>query len=87
MPVETAPQETPVGWVYRANDVLPAPTSAPLPQAQSKPVEAGTSPGNPFLMVGAGLFLIGIGTLDFMSRAAYGMIVTSARFAKTLLQD
>jgi hypothetical protein len=82
MPVEAGPQEAPVGWVYRANEVSPAP--APPQPPQIKNIETGSSPGNPLLMVGAGLFLIGIGTLDLVSRAAHGVIVTPIRFAKAV---
>ena len=68
----TGPQETPVGWVYRANEVSPAP-----PQPQT-----GSSPDNPVLMVGVGFFLIGLGALEFLSRATHGIIMMPARFAK-----
>jgi len=86
IPVETGHTEASVGWVYRANDVAPTP-AAPPSKPQTKSIGTGNSPENPVLMVGAGLFLIGIGTLDLMSRAVYGMIVMPARFAKGLLQD
>jgi len=86
MPVETGPSEAPVGWVYRASEVSPTPTPAP-PQLQHKSTESSTSPDNPFLMVGVGLFRIGIGTLGLMSRAAYGMMVFPIRLAKAMLSS
>ncbi len=79
LPEETGAQESPVGWVYRADEVSPPP---PPPSPQT-----GTSEDNPVLMVGVGLFLIGIGTLEFVSRAVFGMIAMPARFAKGLLQE
>ncbi len=83
VPAETAAPEAPVGWVYRANEASPA-ASAPQPRPQTPTPEASTAPENPLLMVGVGIFLIGIGTLEFMSRATYGMLVMPIRFAKSV---
>jgi hypothetical protein len=98
--VESGSTETPVGWVYRAEDSHPPTPVAYVPpaaSAQRSPEEprpehpqvhqAETRPSseNPFLMVGKGFFLIGLGTVEFMSRTAVQMMVAPIRFARWMM--
>ena len=94
IPVETSASEAPVGWVYRAEEAAPVvqvplaaapvhPAVAPRPVERSKTKKS--SPENPFLTVGKGLFRIGFDTVGFVSRTALGLMVAPVRLAKWML--
>lgn len=80
VPVETAPPEASIGWVYRAEEI-----AQPAHQSESHGTDA--SPRNPFMMVGEGLFLIGLGTVKLVYRAATGLAALPMRLAGMLISD
>ncbi|HVW10992.1 MAG TPA: hypothetical protein VHC90_20550 [Bryobacteraceae bacterium] len=83
IPVETSPVEPSSGWVYRAEAAPVAEvlrTETPRAETQRKHEE----PSEPFEMIGEGMFLIGLGSLRLLYRAASGFISAPMRLAGRL---
>ncbi len=80
-----------MGWVYRAEETPVAPAIAPDPgsyQRESseyhrKGSETADTSDNAFLMVGKGLFLVGMGTINIVS----GIMMAPLKFAWTLISE
>lgn len=66
IPAEAVITEAPVGWVYRAEEVLPPPAATEPPPTNV----------TPFLLAGMGLVFIGIGTMGLVSLAALELFRT-----------
>jgi|HubBroStandDraft_5_1064220.scaffolds.fasta_scaffold15658_3 hypothetical protein len=79
VPVETESPVEPVAWVYRTDDA-PAPPPPTAPR-QTK----GSSKGNPFLLAGMGLFLVGAAAVGFVSLVALGLAAGPMGIGKGLL--
>ncbi len=81
-----------VGWVYRADEPAP-PVHSNVPAAfhlitEAPPVIQDAEHDfrdNPLLTVGMGFYLIGLGTVNFVSLAVHGFFVAPLRFAQGLL--
>ena len=89
IPVETTAAEPAVGWVYRAEEEEPAPPVSGPRIERSAPVSVSTQPKkvstrNPFVMVGEGLFLVGLGTMTIVLRAASEFVVAPVRAVSML---
>ncbi|HVY95286.1 MAG TPA: hypothetical protein VHA14_21145 [Bryobacteraceae bacterium] len=87
IPVETAPAEASNGWVYRAETVA---APAPEPATEAPRVERAAqreTERDPFQMIGEGVFLITLGSLKLMYRAASGFITAPVRLAGILGSD
>jgi hypothetical protein len=87
IPVETAPAEASSGWVYRAETVT---APVPEPTTDAPRVESTVqreAERDPFQMIGEGVFLITLGSLKLMYRAASGFISAPVRLAGMLGSD
>lgn len=82
VPAEPALQEPSVGWVYRAESEK---VSAVSPGNAAAPVVENMT--NPFVMVGEGFFLVGLGAVALMATAVRGLIGVPIRFAGMLHSD
>ena len=93
IPVEAAAPEPSVGWVYRAEaEATPAPAIAAPATQTLYPREAPAAPPeksspNPFLMIGEGLYLVGLGSVTLMYRATSELIGMPMRLAGMLTSD
>lgn len=83
IPAQTEPVETPAGWVYRGEAEEPS-AAPPKPSADPEPAETTR---NPFLMVGEGLALVGIGSMILTYRATLGMMGMIAMPIRLLRRD
>jgi hypothetical protein len=82
MPATDTPRETPVGWVYKAEDANHAQRGDSTQTSGSgRPVADMI----PFLMVGMNMLVIGVETLELMGRAARGIFLEPVRIAARML--
>ena len=83
----TEPVETPAGWVYRGEPEKREAEQTPEPPKQAAVPEPSETPRNPYLMVGEGLVLIGMGSMILTYRAAMGMMTMPMRLAGILRRE
>jgi len=93
IPAETGLPEAPVGWVYRAEEVLSPSFAA---RKSKSPQSGGTDAPrqreelekkNPFVVAGMSLFFIGAGTVGLISVAALGVVSAPMRMAVQLMSS
>ena len=82
VPAADTPRETPVGWVYKADDAI---HDRPGNSAQRSGSDRAAADMVPFLMVGMSMLLIGVETLELMGRAARGVFLEPMRIATRML--
>jgi hypothetical protein len=88
IPAESSVPESAAGWVYRADEVPEPPRieGTNTASAGQATIEE-TSSTNPLLVVGMGLFFIGLGTMGVLSMAALGAMAAPFRLTRRLFSE